>query len=72
MTVPLKERSTASNAQRSVYEVAWDCNMQETGRGVRGELAVDVAVQDFGCVTLPVMAKVYKGSDSSASHGEDV
>lgn len=66
----LKERSTASNASRSVYEVAWDCNMELTGRGMRGELALDVAVQDFGCVTLPIMAKVYKSSDTSAIHGE--
>lgn len=68
--VPLTERSTASNAARSAYELAWDCNMDLTRRGVRGELAVDVAVQDFGCVTLPIMAKVYKTEDSSAMHGE--
>jgi hypothetical protein len=68
--VPLKERSTSSNASRSVYELAWDCNMQLTGRGVRGELALDVAVQDFGCVTVPIMAKVYSNGDSSATHGE--
>jgi hypothetical protein len=46
--------------------------MALTGRGVRGELAVDVAVQDFGCVTVPILAKVYTGSDSSATHGECV
>jgi hypothetical protein len=68
--VPLKERSTASNALKSVYELAWDCSMGLTGRGMRGELAVDVAVQDFGCVTVPILAKVYSSSDSSASHGE--
>lgn len=68
---PLKEKGSASNAQRSVFEVAWDCNMDLTGRGVRGELALDVAVADFGCVTVPIMAKVYRGSDSSAVHGEE-
>lgn len=69
MKVPLKERSTASNAQRSVYELSWDNDMDLTGRGMRGELSVDVAVQDFGCITLPILAKVYSSDDSSASHG---
>jgi hypothetical protein len=68
--VPLKERSTVSNALKSVHELAWDCSMGLTGRGMRGELAVDIAVQDFGCVTVPILAKVYSSSDSSASHGE--
>lgn len=68
--VPLKERSTASNAAKSVYEIAWDCDMPLTRRGVRGEVALDIAVQDFGCVTIPIMAKVYAHGDSSASHGE--
>lgn len=69
MKVPLKERSTASSAQRNVYELSWDNDMALTGRGMRGELAVDVAVQDFGCMTLPILAKVYSSNDSSASHG---
>jgi hypothetical protein len=68
--VPLSEKGSASNTQRSVYEVDWDCNMDLTGTGMRGELALDVAVQDFGCVTIPIMAKVYRSSDNSAAHGE--
>jgi hypothetical protein len=68
--VPLKERSTASSAAKATYELAWDCSMALTERGMRGELALDVAVQDFGAVTVPIMSKVYAHGDSSAAHGE--
>lgn len=43
--------------------------MDLTRRGVRGEVALDIVVQDFGCVTLPIMAKVYQHADNSAAHG---
>jgi hypothetical protein len=46
--------------------------MPLTRTGVRGEVALDIAVQDFGCLTVPIMAKVYKHSDQSAVHGEGV
>lgn len=66
----MSERSAASNNAKAVYEVAWDCNMELTRAGVRGEVALDIAVQDFGCLTMPIMAKVYKHEDISAVHGE--
>eukprot|EP00879_Flechtneria_rotunda_P018023 GHRR01018889.1.p2 GENE.GHRR01018889.1~~GHRR01018889.1.p2 ORF type:complete len:225 (+),score=73.66 GHRR01018889.1:1889-2563(+) len=68
--LPLTERCAASNNTKAVYEVSWDCNMELTGRGVRGEVALDIAVQDFGCLTVPILAKVYKHADTSAAHGK--
>jgi hypothetical protein len=53
-------------------QVVWNCDMPLTRTGVRGEVALDIAVQDFGCLTVPIMAKVYKHSDQSAVHGEGV
>lgn len=68
--VPISERNAVSNNAKAVYEFAWDCNMDLTRRGVRGEVSVDIVIQDFGCVTLPILAKVYKHEDTSAAHGK--
>jgi hypothetical protein len=67
--VPISERTAASSGTKAVYEVAWNCNMDLTKSGVRGEVVLDIAVQDFGCITLPIMAKVYRHEDTSAAHG---
>jgi hypothetical protein len=64
------ERSAASSAAKSTFEMVWDCDMEITRAGMRGEVALDIAVQDFGVVTLPVLAKVYRTNDTSAIHGE--
>jgi hypothetical protein len=66
---PLRERASTGNEAKRVYELVWDCDMPQTRRGLRGELALDVAVQDFGCLTVPLMAKVYSNADASAAHG---
>lgn len=70
--LPLRERgSAAPAAAKSVYDAVWECDMPLTKPGVRGELAIDVAVQDFGCITIPLTAcKVYADADTSAAHGE--
>jgi hypothetical protein len=52
-----------------VLQLVWNCDMPLTRTGVRGELALDIAVQDFGCLTVPILAKVYKHGDQSAIHG---
>ncbi|WIA11379.1 hypothetical protein OEZ85_011500 [Tetradesmus obliquus] len=67
--VAISERSAASSNGKAVYELVWNCDMPLTRTGVRGELALDIAVQDFGCLTVPILAKVYKHSDQSATHG---
>eukprot|EP00775_Hariotina_reticulata_P005583 gene5583-5822_t len=67
--VPISERTAASSGTKAVYEVSWNCNMDLTRSGVRGEVVLDIAVQDFGCITMPIMAKVYKHEDTSAAHG---
>jgi hypothetical protein len=56
----------------AALQVVWNCDMPLTRTGVRGEVALDIAVQDFGCLTVPIMAKVYKHSDQSAVHGKDM
>lgn len=68
--VPVATRSAASSAGRSAYELAWTCDMELTRSGLRGELVVELAVAEFGVVSVPLMAKVYSHDDSAASHGE--
>lgn len=70
--LPLRERgSGAPAAAKAVFEAAWECSMPLTKHGVRGELAIDIAVQDFGVLTVPITAcKVYAAGDASAAHGE--
>ena len=45
--------------------------MEITSAGMRGEVALDIAVQDFGVFTLPILAKVYRTHDTSAIHGKE-
>ena len=58
-------------ARGCFMQLVWNCDMPLTRTGVRGELALDIAVQDFGCLTVPILAKVYKHSDQSATHGAE-
>lgn len=69
--MPLRERGGgAPNAAKSLFEASWECDMPLTRRGLRGEVALDVAVQDFGVVTITLPAcKVYTRGDASATHG---
>jgi hypothetical protein len=59
----------ASGGGRSVSEAKWMCDMEQTGRGFRGELELEVEVQDYGRFLLPLQAKVYSMGDHSAKHG---
>ncbi|GBF99192.1 hypothetical protein Rsub_11637 [Raphidocelis subcapitata] len=62
-------RATPPGSSRAVVEAQWMCAMELTGRGVRGELEVELEVVDYGRVCLPLQAKVYAMGDSSAKHG---
>jgi hypothetical protein len=53
----ISERAVASGAGKSTYEVAWTCDMDLTKSGMRGEVVLDVAVRDFGVVTLPILVR---------------
>lgn len=65
----LAATSSTTAAARTAYELVWDCDMELTRAGVRGELVLEAAIADYGVVSLPVLAKVYNHSDTSAEHG---
>ncbi|KAI8469088.1 MAG: hypothetical protein J3K34DRAFT_522456 [Monoraphidium minutum] len=58
-----------SQGSSTKTEAKWVCDMALTGRGFRGEVEVEVEVQDYGRLLLPLQAKVYAPSDGSARHG---
>jgi hypothetical protein len=60
---------TGGAGGRAVSEAKWMCDMEQTGRGFRGELELEVQVQDYGRLLLPLQAKVYAIGDHSANHG---
>jgi hypothetical protein len=50
-------------------EAEWVCSLGPTGRGFRGELELEIDVEGFGTVAVPLQAKVYRFGDSSVRHG---
>ena len=74
---PGRRRSTTSHqaaaggAQAAAAQLEWACDMAVTGRGVRGEVEVELSARGgYGRVKLLVQAKVYGADDArGARHG---